>query len=413
MRQLRRAVWLLLLLAGACFFPNHRHDLRIRDPLADGDELSLALYQSVGAELAAGNRTELLVNGRIFDAMVEEIAAARSSIHIVTFIWRPSRPSDRLIEALAKRREGVACRIIVDPVGSIDFVDQVRHRLAEIGCDVRAFRPLGPGSRIKIRSRNHRKMLIVDGYRAITGGFGIWTSWEGDGLSPNEWRDTNVRIAGPAVRQMQLAFAENWQEVGGPLLPADAFPEIPCMGPARAAFVSSTQTATISDAERMSSIVIAAAKYRLWIENSYFIPSTALSDMLVLKSKEGVDIRVVAPGPIHDWPPVRAAQRTTYDRLLENGIRVWEYQPSMMHAKTMLVDDRLVVIGSTNLDPLSLKLMEEGSLVIEDPRLAEELDQWFRRDVKVSKEITKSTWERRNLVERMARQLTALIGSWL
>ncbi len=373
----------------------------------------MALLQSVGAELKEGNRTELVVNGAVFDAMVEEIAAARSSIHIVTFIWRPSAPSDRLIEALAKRRENVACRIIVDPVGSIDFLDEVRMRLIDIGCDVRTFRPLGPGSRIKIRSRNHRKMVIVDGYRAITGGFGIWKSWEGNGLTPDEWRETNVRIAGPAVRDMQLAFAENWQEVGGALLPADAFPEIPCMGPARAAFVGSSQSATISDAERMTAVVIAAAKYRLWISNSYFIPSTAISDMLVVKSKRGVDIRVVAPGPIHDWPPVRAAQRTTYDRMLENDVRIWEYQPSMMHAKTMLVDDRLVVIGSTNLDPLSLKLMEEGSLVIEDPRLAASLDDWFRRDVKVSKEITKSTWERRNIVERMARQLTGLIGGWL
>ncbi|MFN7133711.1 MAG: phospholipase D-like domain-containing protein [Myxococcales bacterium] len=413
MRTLRRPACLALLLLSACTFPNHRHDLRVWEELRDGDDLSLALHQSVGLELKDGNQADLIMNGAIFDEMVKEIEAAQSSIHIVTFIWRPSRPSDQLIEALAKRRENVDCRIIVDPVGSIDFADQVRMRLVGIGCDVRYFRPLGPGSRTKIRARNHRKMLIVDGYRGITGGFGIWKSWEGEGLTPDEWRETNVRVVGPAVRDMQLAFAENWQEVGGPLLPADAFPDIPCMGPARAAFVGSSQSATISAAERMTALVIAAAKYRLWIENAYFIPSTAISDMLVVKSKHGVDVRVVAPGPIHDWPPVRAAQRTTYDRLLEVGVRIWEYQPSMMHAKTMLVDDRFVVVGSTNFDPLSLKLMEEGSLIVEDPALAAGLDQAFRGDVGHSKEITRASWERRNLVERMARQLTGLIGGFL
>ncbi|MGQ0504154.1 MAG: phospholipase D-like domain-containing protein [Myxococcaceae bacterium] len=378
-----------------------------------GESLSFALYQSVGVEMAKGHKLQLLENGEIWDELVEAIVHAESSIHIVTFIWRDGDPSNRLIAALKNRKPGVACRVVVDPFGSIGFDDSVRRKLSDVGCDSRVFRMLDWGPRTF--ERNHRKIVVVDGRIGFTGGFCIHYHWLGDGMHPEEWRDTHVRVEGPTVRDMQLAFSENWQEAGGSLLPKDVFPPDPpdFDGSARAAFVKSSTTANLSDAERMILISIAAAKRRLWISNAYFVPSTAIGDMLIQKVKEGVDVRVLAPGRIHDQPPVLAAQRSIYARMLESGVRIWEYQPSMMHSKTMIIDDRLAIIGSVNMDPLSLKMLEEGSLLVEDPQLVKTMSANFEHDLVYSLEFRWSWWRKRGLLERLGHQLAGLIGRWL
>ncbi len=406
---------LVVLLTG-CAYPNHRHDLRIRAPVGNGGEsLSFALFQSLGVTLEPGHQLVLLENGKLWDEVVREISRAQHSIHIVSFIWRDGELSDRIVAALAERtRAGVACRVVVDPLGSVGFDTVMRRRLADVGCDARSFRNLEAGTRAM--ERNHRKIIVIDGRVGFTGGFCIYKNWLGNGMKPDEWRDTNVRIEGPALRQMQLAFSENWQESGGALLPRDVFPPAESLrtdGAARAAFVMSSGTINLSDADRMFLLAIAAAKERLWISNAYFIPSTAIGDMLIEKVKQGVDVRVLSPGRVHDQPAVLAAQRSCYARLLEGGVRIYEYQPSMMHSKTMLVDDRLAIVGSHNMDPLSLKVLEEGSLLIEDAALVAQMSRSFNRDVEYSLEIRKEWWRKRSLLERLSHQLAALIGRFL
>jgi len=383
----------------------------------DGPEgLSQAFFQSTGVALEPGHRVELVHNGRIFDAIEEEVRAARFSIHILSYIWRPGGPSDRLLRALRERRPGVACRVLVDPMGSVNF-EAVASELVAIGCEPRVFRPIqGAIASLDLRrmlARMHRKLVVRDGEVGITGGWGIWKSWDGAARNADEWRDTNVRVWGPAVRGLQQAFAENWQEAGGDFLPAACFPPQAPAGEARAGFVASTGEVFLSDGKRMTLVAIAAARRRLWIANSYFIPSQDISDMLILKAKEGVDVRVLVPGRHHDVAPVHAAQRGSYARLLEGGVRIWEYELSMMHAKTILVDDRLSVIGSTNMDPLSLDVVEEGSLVVEDPALAAELERDFEHDMVHSREIHASGWRRRGLLQRLGAQLPNLIGRYL
>lgn len=403
-----------LLLAAGCTFPNHRHDLRVFDDVATGGSgLSIALEQSTGVPMVEGNSVELVENGRIFDVLEEEIRRAQFSVNLAPFIWRPSAPSDRIVRVLTERaRAGVRCRVLIDPIWSLKF-DRVSKALVEAGCDVRQYRPIRANLGPRVLLRNHRRAVVIDGRVGITGGFGIWESWEGDGLQKEEWRDSNVRVTGPVVRDLQLSFAENWQEVGGGLLPADEFPRPPPTGTARAGFVTSDSNPGLSHAERMTLLMIAAAKDRLWIANAYFIPSTAIADMLVLKAKAGVDVRILCPGPVHDVPPVRAAQRSTYEHLVRNGVRVWEYQPTMMHAKTMVIDDRVTVIGSTNLDPLSTKWLEEASLVIEDPALNAELAASIEKDLEHSLEIRWSWWSKRGLAERLMVSLVPLIGIFL
>ncbi len=397
-----------------CSYPNHRHDLRIRDEISqDPAALSLALLQSTGVPLTEGNDLQLLQNGKVFDALVEEIDRAQQSINVVIFIWRKSEPSDRILAALARRTAaGVKCRIVVDPFGSVRFDTEVRPQLTEMGCDVRIFRPMDNVAD-RLLARNHRKIFLFDGKRAVTGGFGIYKSWLGEGLKEEEWRDDNVLVAGPAVRQMQLAFAENWQEADGPLLPPEEFPKVEKVeGGSPAAFVAST-SGELTDAERMTLLTIATAKKRLWIANAYFIPNTAIGDMMIEKVKQGVDVRVICPGPIHDLPFLRAGQRSTYARLLENGVRIWEYQLSMMHSKTILVDDDLVVVGSTNFDVLSMDELEEGSIIARDPEVGAALAASFERDALHSKEILPSSWARRGLFQRIPAQLTPMFGKFL
>ncbi|NTX10423.1 cardiolipin synthase B [Myxococcus sp. CA056] len=408
---------LVALLVAGCPAPNHRHDLRLRSlPTGAGETRSLAFFQSLGVPLAPGHGVELVENGHVFDVLEAEIRAARSSIHIASYIWRPGEPSEQLVRAIRERHPGVACRVLVDPLGSVNF-EPVGMELSNAGCEVRVFRPMQGAlpslDAARIKTRMHRKLVVRDGEVGITGGFGIWKSWLGDAEGEEFWRDMSVRVEGPVVRDMQVAFAQNWQEAGGDFLPVEAFPELAVRGGARAGFVASTQNRFLSDARRMTLLTIAAARRRLWIANSYFIPSEAISDMLLEKVKQGVDVRVVVPGRHHDIAPVHAAQRATYARLLEGGVRIWEYELSMMHSKTMLVDEDLSVVGSTNLDPLALSTSDECSLVVEDEALAARLAAAFEKDLRHSREIHWDGWRRRGLLQRLGEQLPGFIGDYL
>ena len=237
--------------------------------------------------------------------------------------------------------------------------------------------------------------------------------WDGDGLSPEAWRDTAVRAEGPVAAEMQRAFEQSWREAGGAPLPKSDYPALLPAGPSAAAFVASSPRRDGSAAERMTHLVVASAQRQLWIANSYFIPDETLRALLVRKRAEGVDVRVLAPGPVHDLPPVRAAQRATYAPLLDGGVRIFEYQPSMMHAKTILVDGHVVVIGSTNIDKMSFDKLEEGSLVADAPVLARKVQHHLEADFARSKEITREIWEARDFLPELGRRTSALFDDWL
>ncbi len=308
---------------------------------SDPDAFSNALYQSTAAQLTAGHHVELVNNGAVFDRLEEELAKARVSINLVLFIWRPTEPSQRMVNAItARAKAGVTCRIIVDAIGSSEFEDAVKPALVAAGCDVRTFRPAKSGA---TGDRNHRKIVVIDGKVGFTGGFGIEKPWLGNGRKPDEWRESNAIVVGPAVNMMQQAFADNWQEVGGPLLPSTDFPVPDVTGPTRAAFVSSTESAHLTRAERLIQLVIASATRRVWIANAYFVPSPGVVELLLEKKRQGVDVRIMAPSDATDHKQVLREQRATYPKLLAGGVRIWEYQPSLLHSKTMLADDHLSI----------------------------------------------------------------------
>jgi cardiolipin synthase len=360
--------------------------LRVAVP-SSGPALANAVYQTLGVALQPGHAIKLLENGAVFDALIDDIGRARSSVHIDMYIWEKGRASDRLSAALiARARAGVACRLVIDDFGSADFATDVEPALRAAGCEVRLFRPRPA---VDPLARDHRKIAVVDGKIAYTGGFGVRDNWLGDGVHDEAWRDSNVRFTGPAVRDAQQGFAENWQEAGGALLPDAAFPAAEASGPVTAAFVTSTASPVVTRAERLSQLVIAAATRRLWITNAYLVPSHAIFEQLLAKARAGVDVRILVPGIKSDSKPALAVQHEEYPELLRAGIRVWEYTPSMIHSKTMLADDELAVVGSINLDPLSLHKLEESALVIDDRGVTAELARQFETDVLQAHELTR------------------------
>jgi cardiolipin synthase A/B len=338
--------------------------------------------------LLPGHQVELVCDGHVFDVMEEEIARARVSIHLCLYIWRPGEASERIVRAIAARvRAGVACRVLADAFGSgPGFEHEVRPQLERLGCEVRRFHPPRVWHPLRLLMRNHRKLLVVDGRSGLTGGWGIADEWR-------EWRDTNVRVHGPAaLAQMQAAFSRDWQRAGGEPLPPDSFPALAPEGEAPAAFVQSLARPGAEPAERMLEQVFDSARERLWISSGYFAINAAFLRQLVRLRRSGVDVRVLVPGPINDVALARAAQRSTYRPLLAHGVRIWEYQPTMMHAKTALVDANLGLIGSTNLDPLSLNVLEEGSFVADDARLNAALARTFLEDIEHSVEVRRVHW---------------------
>ena len=223
----------------------------------------------------------------------------------------------------------------------------------------------------------------------ITGGFGVDDKWRGRGKSDEEWRDSNVLVRGPAVAGMQQAFAENWQEAATELLPPDSFPRLERAGETAAAFVTSTDNGVVTKGDRLMQLLIAAAKKRIWIANAYFVPSEPILQLLERKAQKGVDVRILAAGEKTDAHLYLGPQRERMDRLVVAGARGFEYQASMMHSKTVLVDDSLVAVGSSNLDALSLNKMDEAVLVADDARLAKELERQWVEDLKHSAERVK------------------------
>lgn len=349
--------------------------LVLRDVPSAGPGFDAALFQSLDVRMVSGNEATLAFDGAAIDAVVTQIAAASESVTVLMYIWEPGKASDRVLAAIETRRAaGVSCRVVIDDFGSRKFLtpEHPGARLLAAGCEVRRFRPLPEGDKL---ARNHRKLVIVDGRVAITGGFGVRDDWLGDGVTDKSWRDTSVIVRGPAAAAAQQIFAESWLETGGPLLPPELFPSTfdPVFDgapkPSRVAFVSSTASPNVTRAERLTELLFQAAKKRIWISNAYFVPSRALLDLLERKAAAGVDVRILVAGKKSDSKTSFGAQQGLYGSLLEKGARVFEYEPSMMHAKTLVVDDRLSLVGSMNLDPLGLNTLEEIGAVVDDPAL--------------------------------------------
>ncbi|WP_375766685.1 phosphatidylserine/phosphatidylglycerophosphate/cardiolipin synthase family protein [Archangium gephyra] len=400
---------LACLLGTACVHRDYPQSLRVYDDIPDsGPALSLALYQSVGVGLRPGHVVELVQDAAIPERLEAEIRQARESIHLLASNWRTGAASERLLKALSERQPGVVCRILVDPLHSPGFQEAVGTRLVQAGCEVRDFRPFVGAEVVfndeRLQARNHRQLFIRDGRSGLTGGSGVGPEGSDAKKPADTGRDTYVHVEGPAVRQLQQAFARDWQEAGGGLLPESAFPTLEPRGEAHAGFVASTGSPSLSHSERMVQVLMAAARRRLWLTNACFVPTAATVDTIIRKAREGVDVRILVPGD-EATSGVLAAQRASYERLLESGVRLWEYRSAPLYARTLVVDDQLTAVGSNNLEPNASAMLEEGALVVEDAPLARALADSFERDLAHAVEVRRDEWRERGWLDRVGSAL--------
>ncbi|HEX2798662.1 MAG TPA: phospholipase D-like domain-containing protein, partial [Thermoanaerobaculia bacterium] len=369
--------------------------------------------------MTTGNRLELLENGdAFFPAMLAAISSARKTVNFEAYIFWSDEVGTRFRDALAERAtQGVEVRVLLDAIGSpgrrmkAGDVDVLR----KAGCHVEFFHSMKPWMLWVFNHRNHRRVLVVDGTLGFTGGVGFADPWRGNADSKEHWRDTQVRVEGPAVRGLQRAFQENWSEVTGEALVGEEFfPALPQTGTSAVAVVPSSPLAPMSGAGRVYAISLAAAAKEIWIANSYFLPDDATADLLVAAVKRGVDVRVIVPSDEHnDVPATRAAGRSSFGPLLEGGVKIFEYQPTMFHLKTMVVDGLFSTVGSANFDDRSFHLNEEINVFVFDGAFAGQMKDSYRRDLSRCRPYTHAMWKERSLKKRVTEWLVTPIRSEL
>jgi cardiolipin synthase len=375
------------------------HGFGVRDPT-----FLHSVQATEGPSMVAGNRITILENGvEIFPAMLAAISAAQKSVNMEAYIFWSDSVGTLFRDALSERaNHGVEVRLLFDGVGSAKHLSKSDvETLRRAGCRVEFFRPVRPWMLDVINRRSHRRILVVDGKEGFTGGVGFAKMWEGNADSPEHWRETQVRLEGPAVAEMQSAFQENWSEVTGELLVGEKFfPGSSHVGDVLAAVVPSSPRPSSSASQTLYSVAISAAEHTLSISNSYFVPDPESVALLAAASERGVDVRILVPGAINDVPMTKASGRATFGKLLRAGAKIYEYQPTMMHAKTMIVDGVFATVASTNFDNRSFRYNDEIDLAVHDEAVAGRLQKMFDNDLRKSRPYTYEQWLRRPLQKR-------------
>ena len=378
-------------------------------------EFPLMATMATGAWVGAGNRVEVLQNAdATFPRLWEDLRSAQRSITLQLYYGAQGRVSDTLREILRDRaRAGVRVFVLYDAFGTVDIPKEDRDALRASGVFVEPFRPIRLSTLHLAQNRSHVRGIVVDGRIGWSGGFGIDDKWLGDGRSNGAWRDTNVRFEGPAVRQLQAAFAAAWVEATGVMFTGRATLDTESNGATAAGLLYSTPTLGSTAAERFFALSIAAARKTLYVTNAYFAPDRNFVDLLAEAARRGVDVRVLTAGPRTDVNVVRLAGRYWYETLLASGVRVYEWQPTTLHAKTFVVDGEWSTVGSMNFDNRSIALNDEATLMVLENDLGEQMNRVFLDDLRYSEEIrsgdfrARSWWQR--LAERAANWLTRLL----
>ena len=365
------------------------------------------------APIAGGNKIDILPNGdTIFPAMLGEIRKAKSTITFAQYLFKGGSLANQFTESFAERcRAGVKTYLLLDSHGTSD-PENIPQTLNQAGCQLEFFRRIKapqvilPWKMLQYNYRNHRRILVIDGRIGFTGGYGISDAWLGDGRTEDRWRDTNVRIEGPAVKYLQAAFTESWLETTGVLLGGDGFfPRLEPQGKTPAQFVKSSPVGGSFQNYLLYLLSIHSAKKTIFITNSYFIPDDRMIDSLLDAAQRGVKVVVLVPGKIDHKITYRASRRH-YGRMLLGGIEIFEYMPALLHSKTMVVDGVWATVGSTNFDNRSFALNEELNLTLYDRSLARDLEKIFAEDLKHARKITYEEWQSRPIKEKFLELFT-------
>lgn len=397
---------------------------------ANVQRLIAAVRAASTAPLTAGNAVQALVDGpQTFAAIEASVAEAKHHVHVETFIYDDDELGRRFGELLARKRaEGVEVRLLYDSIGSMETDPAFFDRLREQGLEVREFRPMDPTKTPliwKIHNRDHRKILVVDGQIAYTGGINVSATYSSasstrpgpDRGVEDGWRDTHVRIEGPAVAQLQALFFENWRRAADDesdqCCGADYFPPLEAPGKHLVTIVANDSDE--SDDRSLYATYARAFEHahsRLWITHAYFAPNDDLLQAMTDAAKRGVDVRLIAPG-FTDSNVILYATRSTYTRLLKGGVKIYEQKDALLHAKSVVVDGTLSIVGSANLDMRSFIHNDEVNAIIISRDFGKRMEEIFERDVDASRELDLDTWQQRSLWQRFREFSSKLMWYWL
>ncbi len=370
----------------------------------------------LGPAFLSGNRHTALRNGdEIFPVMLAAIRSARTTINFERYIYWSGDIGRAFADALAERaRNGVKTHVLLDWVGSAKVDDDLVQEMVAAGVQIRKFHPPHWSQLGRMNNRTHRKLLVIDGQLAFTGGVGIAPQWTGQAQDPDHWRDTHFQVEGPVVAQMQSVFLDNWIKVTGEVLHGpDYFPKIEPAGSALAQMFSSSPSGGSESMQLMYLLAITAASRTIDLSASYFVPDNLSVQALVEALRRGVKLRIIVPGEHMDSETVRSASRATWGPLLLAGAVIAQYTPTMFHCKVMIVDGLLVSVGSTNFDNRSFRLNDEATLNIIDSEFAKQQTATFEADLAKSLVVTYAQWSARPVREKAADWLASLLKSQL
>ena len=377
--------------------------------LASEQRFERTLELMTRTHIEPGNRVEPLLNGDgTYPRLWRDLASAKSTITMQMYYAKPGRVADTLASILCDRaRAGVRVLLLLDAFGAEAMPRSWLKALGRCGVEAALLRKLQWHSIHSAGNRSHVRAVVVDGRVGYTGGFGIADYWLGNGHHAGQWRETNARFDGPAVAGLQAAFAAAWVEATGELIGSQSFfppepsgTERTSDGTMRAGLLLTSPTVGNTTAERFLALAIQSARSRLYIANSYFVPNRAFRRLLTDAARRGVDVRVLTTSSNTDVKTPWLAGRYRYDELVAQGVRIYEYQPAMMHAKTMVVDDFWGTIGSMNFDNHSLSSNNESSLVVLDSGFGARMTSVFLDDLSYAEEMTAARlaarpwWER-------------------
>jgi cardiolipin synthase len=354
----------------------------------------------------------------IYPRLWADLAGAKQTITVQMYYALPSTVADSLKAHLTERaRAGVRVLMLLDAFGSQTLKEEWRDSLSAAGVQLALLRRLRWYSLHNATDRSHARAVVVDGRIGYTGGFGLADYWLGDGRRDGQWRETNVRFEGPAVAQLQAAFAAAWAEAKGELLTGDLFfPRETFQSPAgqaSAGLLFTSPTSGSTPAERFLALSIAGARRTLYITNSYFVPDDDFRRLLLEAARRGVDVRVLTAGPKTDVKTTWYAGRARYEQLLKGGVRIYEYNPTMMHAKAMVVDALWGTIGSMNFDNRSLAFNNESNLVILDAAIGAQMQRTFEEDLRYSTEMRLEEFKRRPFHQKLLELGASLLSRLL
>ncbi len=381
---------------------------------ARSPQFQRAMGELLPPPIVGGNCVTPLINGReIFPAMLNAIRSARQTVNFETYIYWSGKVAEEFAEALSERaRAGVAVQVLLDWVGSKRMHQRLLEKMQDAGVKLARYHKPRWHALGRFNERTHRKLLIVDGQVAFTGGVGVADEWAGDAEDPQHWRDSHYRVEGPAVAQFQAVFMDNWLKTHSTVLHDEHyFPPLQPAGDSPCQVFMSSAAGGSESVRLMYLLALAAAQEQILIANAYFVPDDLSIRMLIAARKRGVDVQVIVPGPYIDELVVRWASRRSWGPLLAAGVQIYEYQPTMYHVKLMIVDGCWVSVGSSNFDPRSFRLNDEVNLNVFDERLAAHEAEQFAADRQRCRRIRLEDWRNRPVKARAKERVSDLVRS--